>query len=322
MATMTSDPARTEMTSRDKRLRPWQRPETRWAYVFLLPFLVGFVVFTGGPMVASLVLSFTQYDAINPAQFVGVENYREALADPAVFRSLTNTIYYTVLHVPLSVGIALALAMLLRRAGRSAGFFRTVYYLPAMTPPVAVGALFLLLLNGQDGLVNAFLGLFGIEGPNWTTDPAWIKPGIVLMSLWSLGASVVIFLAALNEVPTELYESARMDGASSFQQFRAVTLPLISGSLFFVVIVNTIASLQMFTEVYTMFFGNQVTQQSSGDAALFYVIYLFQQAFQFLHMGYASALAWVLFLIILVITIIQVRVGNRFVYYEGEVDKR
>jgi multiple sugar transport system permease protein len=322
MSTITSDPVRTDLTSQTKRLKPWQRPETRWGYIFLLPFLVGFVVFTGGPMVASLVLSFTQYDVLNPAEFVGIENYREAVADPAVFRSLANTIYYTVLHVPLSVGIALALAMLLRRAGRSAGLFRTVYYLPAMTPPVAVGALFLLLLNGQDGLVNAALGIFGIEGPNWTTDPAWIKPGIVLMSLWSLGASVVIFLAALNEVPTELYESARMDGASSFQQFRAVTLPLISGSLFFVVIVNTIASLQMFTEVYTMYFGNQVTQQSSGDAALFYVIYLFQQAFQFLHMGYASALAWVLFLIILVITIIQVRVGNRFVYYEGEVDKR
>ncbi len=301
-----------------RRISPWRRGETRSAYLFLAPWIVGFLVLTAGPMLASLVLSFTDYDILTAPEFVGLANYRELVSDPDVYRSLGNTVFYTVLHVPLSMAISLALAMLLIRLSRGSAFFRTVIYLPVMTPPVAIGALFLLLLNGQTGLVNAALGVVGIQGPQWTTDPSWIKPGIVLMSLWTVGASVVIFLAALREVPEQLYEAATVDGASGWRLFRYITLPMISPSLFFVLIVNTIGSLQMFTEVYTMFFGNETTRSSSGDAALFYVVYLFQQAFQFLHMGYASAMAWLLFLIVLVITLIQVRVSRRFVYYEGE----
>ena len=301
-----------------RRISPWRRRETRSAYLFLAPWILGFVVLTAGPMLASLVLSFTDYDILSSPRFVGLANYRELASDPDIYRSLGNTVFYTVLHVPLSMAISLALAMLLTRLSRGSAFFRTVIYLPVMTPPVAIGALFLLLLNGQTGLINAALGLVGIQGPNWTTDPVWIKPGIVLMSLWTVGASVVIFLAALREVPEQLYEAATVDGASGWHLFRYVTLPMISPSLFFVLIVNTIGSLQMFTEVYTMFFGNEATRSSSGDAALFYVVYLFPQAFQFLHMGYASAMAWLRFLIVLVITLIQVRVSRRFVYYEGE----
>ncbi|CAA9284482.1 MAG: ABC transporter, permease protein 1 (cluster 1, maltose/g3p/polyamine/iron) [uncultured Corynebacteriales bacterium] len=303
---------------RSRRISPWRRGETRSAYLFLAPWIIGFLVLTAGPMLASLVLSFTDYDILTAPEFVGLANYRELVSDPDVYRSLGNTVFYTVLHVPLSMAISLALAMLLIRLSRGSAFFRTVIYLPVMTPPVAIGALFLLLLNGQTGLVNAALGVVGIQGPQWTTDPGWIKPGIVLMSLWTVGASVVIFLAALREVPEQLYEAATVDGASGWRLFRYITLPMISPSLFFVLIVNTIGSLQMFTEVYTMFFGNETTRSSSGDAALFYVVYLFQQAFQFLHMGYASAMAWLLFLIVLVITLIQVRVSRRFVYYEGE----
>jgi multiple sugar transport system permease protein len=296
----------------------WRRAETRSAYLFLLPWIIGFLLLTAGPMVASLVLSFTDYDVLSSPRFVGLDNYRELATDPDVYRSLGNTVFYTVLHVPLSMAISLGLAMLLVRLGRGSAFVRTIIYLPVMTPPVAIGALFLLLLNGQTGLINAALGAVGIDGPQWTTDPQWIKPGIVLMSLWTVGASVIIFLAALREVPAQLYEAATVDGASGWSRFRYVTLPMISPSLFFVLIVNTIGSLQMFTEVYTMFFGNETTRSSSGDAALFYVVYLFQQAFQFLHMGYASAMAWLLFLVVLVITVIQVRVSRRFVYYEGE----
>jgi multiple sugar transport system permease protein len=299
-------------------LSPWRRPETRAAYLFLSPWVVGFVLLTAAPMIASLVLSFTDYDILTAPRFVGVDNYRELASDPDVLRSLGNTVFYTALHVPLAMLVSLALAMLLVRLSHSSAFFRTVIYLPVMTPPVAIGALFLLLLNGQTGLVNAALGLVGVQGPNWTTDPAWIKPGIVLMSLWTVGASVVIFLAALREVPAQLYEAATVDGASSWQRFRLITLPMISPSLFFVLIVNTIGALQMFTEVYTMFFGNETTRSASGDAALFYVVYLFQQGFQFLHMGYASAMAWLLFLVVLVITLVQVRVSRRFVHYEGE----
>jgi multiple sugar transport system permease protein len=295
------------------------RPETRWAYVFLLPWLVGLLLFQLGPMVASLVLSFTNYDLIGSPRFAGLGNYARMLQDPKVARAVGNTVLYTALHVPLSIGIALALALILNRVtGRAAGVFRTIFYLPSMTPYVAVGVLFLFLLNGQAGMVNQFLGLFGISGPQWTTDPAWVLPGIVLMSLWNLGSTTIILFAALRNVPSELSEAAMIDGAGAWRRFRSVTLAMISSALFFVVVVNTITSLQMFDQVYTMFFGSQTAQQSSGDAALFYVVYLFQQAFQFLHMGYASALAWILFLVIGAITLIQVKVGNRLVYYEAE----
>ncbi|MEV4619073.1 sugar ABC transporter permease [Asanoa sp. NPDC049573] len=295
------------------------RRESRWALLFLAPWVIGFLVFYAGPMVASLWLSFTDYDVINAPTFVGLDNYRQMMSDPMVARSLGNTVYFTLLHVPLTMAISLGLALLLTRIGRLSGFFRTVFYLPVMTPAVAVGILFLLLLNTQDGMINRFLGWFGIDGPSWTTDPHWVMPGIVLMSLWSLGSTVILYLAALQNVPRELHEAATVDGASAWQRFRSVTVPMISGTLFFTLIVNTIASLQMFSEVYTMYFGNQATQQRfNADAATFYVIYLFQQAFQFLHMGFASAMAWLLFLVILLITIVQVRVSKRWVYYEGE----
>ncbi|MEU9741556.1 sugar ABC transporter permease [Micromonospora chersina] len=302
-----------------RRRTPLARREARWAYVFLAPWIVGFLVFTAGPMVASLWLSFTEYDVINAPRWTGLDNYRQLVSDPQVARSLGNTVYYAALHVPLVMLISLGLALLLKRVGRWQGFFRTVFYLPVMTPAVAVGILFLLLLNTQDGLINRGLAVFGIDGPSWTTDPDWVMPGIVLMSLWSLGSTVIIYLAALQNVPRDLYEAADLDGAGAWARFRHVTLPMISGSLFFTLIVNTIASLQMFTEVYTMYFGNRQTQGSfSSDAASFYVIHLFREAFQFLHMGFASAMAWLLFLIILIITAVQVKLSNQFVYYEGE----
>jgi multiple sugar transport system permease protein len=292
--------------------------EGRSALLFISPWIIGFLVFTAGPMVASFVLSLSRYDAISPPRYVGAENYRQLIEDPRVITALWNTFIYTVLHVPLAMAFALGLAMLLVRLGRSSGVFRTIIYLPMMTPPVAIGILFLMLLNGQVGLINRVLGLIGIQGPEWTTDPMWIKPGMVLMSLWTVGSTAIIYLAALKDVPRELYDAADIDGASPWQRFRAITLPMISGALFFTLIVNTIASLQMFTEAYTMFFGgNEVQQTYASDAALFYVVYLFQQAFNYLNMGYASAMAWLLFLVIMVITLIQVRVSRRFVYYEG-----
>jgi multiple sugar transport system permease protein len=296
-----------------------RRRETWAAFSFLSPWIIGFLVFMAGPMVASIVLSLTDYDVLTSTDFVGAANYGELLADPKVRTSLANTLIYTVLHVPLIMAVSLGLAMLLARAGRrSAGFFRTVFYLPTITPKVAVGVLFLLLFNGQIGLINEVLGWVGVNGPNWTTDGLWIKPGLVLMSAWSLGSTVIIYLAALQNVPRDLQEAAEMDGASAWRRFWAVTVPMISGALFFTLIINTIASLQTFDEVYTAFFSSQNQQTYGNDAALFYVVYLFQQAFQFLRMGYASALAWLLFLIIMIITLVQVRLSRRFVYYESE----
>jgi multiple sugar transport system permease protein len=210
---------------------------------------------------------------------------------------------------------SLGLAMVLARVGRAAGFFRTAFYLPVMTPAVAVGVLYLLMFNGDYGLINAGLHFFGIHGPYWTTDPHWVKPSLVIMHLWKVGASVVILLAALMAVPTYLYEASAMDGASKWRRFRDVTLPMISPAIFFIVIINTIAALQTFDEVYTAFFN--ASTPYGTDASLFYVIYLFQEAFVNFHMGYASALAWGLFLVIAVITAIQVIGSRRFVYYEG-----
>lgn len=292
-----------------------QRRETLAALAFISPWIIGFVIFTAGPMVVSLGLSLTEYNIISPPRFIGLANYQQMLTDPRLGLSLGNTIYYALLHVPLTITLALSLAMLLNRVGKAAGFFRTAFYLPTITPAVAVGTLFLWLLNPRVGLINRGLALLGITGPGWTTDPNWIMPGIVIMSLWSLGGTVIILLAALRGVPNELYEASNIDGASGWKQFTKITVPLISGSLFFVVIVNTIASLQVFTEVYTMYFGKQQSGPASS-AGLFYNIYLFRQAFEFLHMGYASAMAWLLFVIILALTLIQLRVSKRWVYYD------
>jgi multiple sugar transport system permease protein len=289
--------------------------QTRWAFIFLLPWIVGFVIFTAGPMIATLILSFTKYNVIRPPTFIGLDNYEQMLGDRRIPLALANTAFYAILHVPGVILISLGLSMMLLRVGRLAGLFRTIFYLPSVTPAVAIGTLFLLLLAGN-GLVNRALGLVGIGGPNWLTDPDWVKPGIVVMSLWSLGSTVVIYFAALRNVPLELYEAAKIDGANAWQSFRNITLPFISGALFFTVIVNTIAALQIFAEVYTMFFGTRSGPAQSS--ALFYTIYLFQKAFQDLNFGYASAMAWLLFLIIMIITLIQVRVSRRFVYYAGE----
>lgn len=315
------DAAGTRLPRQAAPLRPGQRAanrrSTRAALLFICPWIVGFLIFTLWPVLYSGYLSLTDYDVLTDPEWVGTANYEEMLRDDKVANALWNTLVYTLLHVPSMVVVALALALLLNQAGRSAGFFRTAFFLPKMTPPVAVGILFLLLFNGQSGFINVVLGWFGIEGPAWTTDPAWVKPGLAVMSLWAVGSSVIILLAALRNVPQDLYDSARVDGAGFWQQTRRITIPMISSSIFFIVVVNTIASFQIFTEAYTAFFGAG-NSTYSNEAAEFYVIYLFRQAFEFLNMGYASALAWLLFVVILIVTVIQLRVSKRFVYYEGE----
>ncbi|WP_454042381.1 carbohydrate ABC transporter permease [Cellulosimicrobium sp. Marseille-Q8652] len=304
-------------TGRRHRLSPGARRERNAALRFISPWIVGFLIFTAWPIVYSAYLSFTDYDVINDPTFVGLDNYREMFQDPKVSLSLWNTLVYTVLQVPLYTLVGLGLALLLNQAGRSAGFFRTAFFIPKMTPPVAVGVLLLLLFNGQYGVVNEVLSWFGIQGPSWTTDQDWIKPGLVLISLWTVGAAVIILLAALRNVPNDLYDAAKVDGAGFWRRTRTVTIPMISGAIFFVVVVNTIAAFQMFTEAYSAYFGAG-NSTYSNDAALFYVIYLFQEGFQELHMGYASALAWLLFVVIMLVTVVQLLVSRRLVYYEGE----
>jgi multiple sugar transport system permease protein len=314
--TLTADHKQTPEPRR-RRLTHTRRQHL-WAFLFLSPWLVGFLVFMIGPMLWSLWLSFTDYDPLLPeTTFLGAENYRQAIADPRVRLSLWNTLFFAVFYVPGTLVSGLGLAMMLNRVGRAGGFFRTAFYVPNVAPAVAVGALFLLLLNGHNGLVNQALRAVGVSGPSWLNDPTYIKPGIIMMMLWSVGTTVIIFYAALRNVPAGLYEAAMVDGASAWQRFRSVTVPMISGAIFFVLIINTIAALQLFTEVYAMFFGQQPSGAAS-TAALFYVVYLFQQAFQFFNMGYASALAWLLFAVIGVVTAVQIVTSKRWVYYEGE----
>jgi multiple sugar transport system permease protein len=293
-----------------------QQRETLAGLAFISPWFIGFLVFTAGPMVVSLGLSLTNYDVLRPPTFIGLANYQRLLIDPKVAISLGNSVYYALLHVPLAIIFALCLAMILNNVGKAAGFFRTAFYLPSVTPAVAIGTLWLWILNPRVGLLNRGLEVFGIDGPGWTTDPNWIKPGIVMMSLWSVGSTVIIYLAALRNVPNDLYEASNIDGANGWQQFWHITLPMISGAIFFTLVVNVIGSLQIFTEVYTMYFGNQVNN-AAASAGLFYNIYLFQQAFQFLKFGFASAMAWLLFVIIMILTAIQLWLSKRWVYSEG-----
>jgi multiple sugar transport system permease protein len=297
--------------------RTMRGTETRAAWLFLAPWVIGFLVFTLYPLLYTGYLSLTDYDVINDPSFVGLDNYRQLLDDPKVRLALENTAVFTVLSVPAQLVLSFLLALLLNRAGRAASFFRTAFFLPKMTPAVAVGVLLLLLFNGQDGLINTVLGWVGINGPSWTTDPDWVKPGLVVMSLWTVGASVVILLAALQNVPQDLYDAAKVDGVGFWRQTWHITVPMVSSAIFFIVIVDTIASFQTFTEAYTAYFGSG-NSTYSNNAALFYAIYLFQQAFRYLHMGYASAMAVLLFVIIMIVTAVQIRVSRGSVYYESE----
>jgi multiple sugar transport system permease protein len=295
----------------------YNRREALAGYLFISPWIIGFVIFTAGTMIYSLIISFSDYNlATNIMRPAGTSNYQELLENPRVLSSLRNTLFYAVLAVPLEVSFALFLAMLLNRVGRAAGFFRTVYYLPKMTPAVATASIFLLLLNGNTGAINEGLRFFGIPGPQWLVDPTWVKPSIVLMALWGVSGTMVIFLAALKNVPRDLYEVASLDGAGPVRKFFSITLPMISGAMFFNVIILTIYAFQVFDHAYLLFWRDQ--NNVAPEASLFYAVYLFQEAFRQFNFGFAAAMAWLLFVILMILTFIQVKVGNRFVYYEGD----
>jgi multiple sugar transport system permease protein len=296
--------------------RKFNRSEALAGYAFIAPWAIGFLVFTLGAMIYSLIISFTHYNlATGTAPPAGLSNYKELWDDPQIRKSLSNTLFYAVLAVPLEIIFALFLASLLNRVKRGAGVFRTIYYLPKMTPMVAVASMFLLLLNGNTGAINQGLRKLGIDGPQWLVDPNWVKPSIVLMTLWGVSGTMVIFLAALKNVPRDLYEVAELDGAGPVRKFFSITVPQISGAIFFNTIVLTIAAFQVFDQVFLLFWRDQ--NNPSSDDSLFYAVYLFQQAFRQFNFGFAAAMAWLLFVILLLLTLIQVKIGNRFVYYEG-----
>ena len=269
------------------------------------PWIIGLSVFTLYPVLASLYYSFCDYSVLTPAVWTGGSNYSHLIHDTLFWVSLKNTLIFAGFSIPLGLVVALALALLLNCEVRGTAFFRTVFYLPAIVPVVASSMLWLWIFNGSDGLLNSALGpllrLFHVPPPNWLTDPRWAKPALILMSLWGVGNTMIIYLAGLQDVPAELYESADLDGANTWARFWHITLPLISPVIYFNLIMGIIGALQTFTQVFVMSGG---ADGNPAHSTLFYALYLFATAFYDLRMGYACALAWVLFLIIVSCTLV------------------
>lgn len=288
-----------------------RRSEMIAGILFALPAMLGVLIFQLGPLIASLGLSFTNYDILTPTSFTGVENYVRMTKDSLLLKSAYNTLYVTVLGVPIQMAVALSLALLLNAPTYGMSVFRTIYYLPSITPTVAAAILWQWILNAQWGLLNSALAFFGIHGPLWLGSPVWSKPAIILMNAWGSGAMMLIFLAGLKSIPDQLYEAAEMDGANWLAKFLHVTLPMLTPTIFFLLVLSIIGHLKIFTEAYVL------TQGGPLDSTLFYVYHLFNNAFVYFKMGYAAALAWVLFLVILLLTLVQFRLANRWVYYEA-----
>ena len=293
-----------------------KRHETILGWLMVSPWLIGFICFSALPMFASLIISFTEWDMLSKPEWVGFENYKTLFfEDPLALHSLNITILFTIVSIPLNIVFGLALAMLLNTSIRGLAIFRTIYYLPAILSGVAVALMWRWIFSTEFGLLNALLSMIGIEGPAWLTDRIWVLPSFVIMRLWSVGGGMIIYLAGLQSIPTNLYEAANIDGANWWHRTRFITLPMLSPTIFFQLIVGFIFSMQIFTEAFIM------TNGGPADASLFYLLYLYRQAFQYFDMGYASALAWVLFIVILVLTIILFKTGKSWVYYELDTKK-
>jgi len=282
-------------------------------YLFILPWIIGFLAFTFGPMVYSLYLGFVETDILTHTEWVGLANYEQMLQDPLWSKSLRNTAYYTFVMVPLSTIGSLLLAVLLNQKVRFLSLFRTIYYLPSVVSGVAVALLWIWILNRDFGIVNGALRVFGIRGPAWLQSEEWAMPALILMGLWGVGGNMIIFLAALQGVPSTLYEAATIDGAGTLNKFWHITMPMISPTVLFSLVMGIINSFQIFTQAYVM------TDGGPNNATLTQVLYLYRKAFEQFHFGYASAIAWVLFLIILVFTAAMIRGSSLWVYYEGEL---
>ncbi|MFA6242170.1 MAG: extracellular solute-binding protein [Candidatus Hydrogenedentales bacterium] len=287
------------------------RKEFYAGYLFASPWFIGFAVFGGGPIFFSLVMSFSQYDVFNPPKFVGFANYVNLVTnDPLFYKSLWNTVYMG-LSVPVGMVVGLGIAMLLSREVRGMGVYRTIFYLPAVMPAVAASILWLWIFNPQEGVLNSVLGQFGVPNIKWLQDEAWSKPALIIMIVWGAGGSMIIWLAGLKGIPQHLYEAAELDGAGPLLRFRHVTIPMLSPYILFNLIMGLIGTFQVFTQAYIMTRGGPL------DSTLFYVYALFNNAFRYMKMGYASAMAWILFAIVLLLTVWQIRLSRRWVHYES-----
>jgi multiple sugar transport system permease protein len=287
-----------------------RRREAMWGYLFLAPFIAGVILWQAGPLLLSLYHSFTDYEVLTPPVWVGLENYERMVNDRLFWISLVNTVIYTVMSVGIYMVFALGGALLLNAKVRGIKIFRVVTYLPSQLPIVASAFIFLWIFEPNFGVANFILETIGLEPQKWLFDPVLAKPTLAIMSIWGIGTGIIIFLAGLQSVPESLYDAAKVDGAGNVRQFFHVTLPLISPVLLFNLIISIIASFQVFDLAYLM------TKGGPGTETLFYVLYIFRNAFELFKMGYASALAWVFFLIVLVLTFVNFRIARRWVHYE------
>lgn len=285
--------------------------------LFTSPWIIGFFLFQLYPILASFYYSMTDYNLFTAPEWVGFGNYKKLFQDDKFYLSMYNTLYITVVGVVPHMAYALVMALLLNAKVKGQSLYRTIYFLPTLVPAVAGSLLWMWLLNSQYGLINMGLSAIGITGPNWLVDPDWTKPSLVLMGFWGTGTITVMYLAALQDVPKMFYEAAEIDGASKWRQFWTITFPSISPMTLFQLIMMLISSFQYFTEGLVF---AEATQSTGGpeNSLLFYSIYLYQQAFSFLNMGYASAMAWMLFLVVMFFTLLIFRTSARWVYYGGE----
>ena len=290
------------------------RREALSAYGFISPWVIGFVCLTVGPMVASLVLSFTDNNLVSRrgTSFVGLDNYHRALfEDPLVLQSLKVTTYYATAAVALDLVVGLLLALLLNSGFRGIGAIRTIYYLPAAVSGVAVSLLWLWIFQPSGGLANELLSLLALPELNWVYSTTWVIPAFVLMSLWGVGRSAFIYLAILQRIPTNLYEAAAVDGVGPLRSFFRITVPLVTPAIFLNLVLGLIGNFQSFTQAFV------ISEGGPANASLFYTLYLYRNAFRYFEIGYASALAWILFGLLLVLTALVFRSGRRWVYYEA-----
>jgi multiple sugar transport system permease protein len=294
-------------------------------YIYISPWILGFLIFTIGPMLASLFLALTDYKIVSAPRFIGLGNFVTMVNDPLFWKSLGNTLYYAAIFVPCNILGSLGAAMLLNRKIIGRAFFRAVYFLPSVTPTVAAAILWMWILNPQVGLLNYLLGFVGIKpGPGWLGTTLWSKPALIIMALWGAigGGTMLIFLAGLQGVPRELLEAAEIDGAGNWPKFWRVTLPLLSPTLFFNLVLGLIGAFQQFTLAFVATSGGGQQRPYGGPlySTMFYVLYLYEHSFDFWEMGYSAALAWVFFLIVLVLTYFQLRFARSWVYYEGSAE--
>lgn len=298
------------LNSHNFRLSPPVRRNLT-GYLFIAPWLIGFLVFTLGGFVASVGLSFTRWNIVTAPRPIGLANYDALLhRDPLFWTSLGVTLKYAMVSVPLATVLGVGLALLLNAEVRGMAVYRTIFYLPSIVPTVATSVVFVWLLNPQIGMVNVILAKFGVVGPAWLQDPTWAFWSLVFMALWGVGGSMVIYLAGLKDIPVHLYEAASLDGAGPWQKMRMITLPMLSPVIFFNVVMGTIASFQTFTQAFVM------TNGGPQDSTTFYALYLFNRAWRYGDMGYASAMAWILFVVVVAITWAFFRTQSRWVYYE------